>query len=386
MTRSARWLLGGGALTLAALSVVWLRPAPQTGAPPPPARTERQARRLGSATAPPVTDPAPARLEVLVAPVAEDLSDAEDVAEPDPAEAKPAEPKPLAPEALPEPHAAAALPARPAASGAPEPSDELPPSHEAMRPQPRQVNVVQLQVWSEPGMCGGGEGAAARESLSANFQFWDGGDRGQFRVDPRLPLESISPILGYLDDAERVVAARLKLRVPRPETFLYFDQRLLRAAACINSEVVAYYDGSMHVVPGDADVRTSVIHEYTHHVLFSSGLMGPAWAQEGMAMNLAQEMWWMDRRWLTALLDHPFGMDDLDERVPYKLVPEQALQFYAQSAALVACVLDRHHWEPDALLAALLQGANSGGGTLSYELPEVEYPSFLRGCLERWSK
>jgi len=108
MTRSARWLLGGGALTLAALSVVWLRPAPQTGAPPPPARTERQARRLGSATAPPVTDPAPARLEVLVAPVAEDLSDAEDVAEPDPAEAKPAEPKPLAPEALPEPHAAAA--------------------------------------------------------------------------------------------------------------------------------------------------------------------------------------------------------------------------------------------------------------------------------------
>jgi len=37
-------------------------------------------------------------------------------------------------------------------------------------------------------------------------------------------------------------------------------------------------------------------------------------------------------------------------------------------------------------LAALLQGANSGGGTLSYELPEVEYPSFLRGCLERWSK
>jgi hypothetical protein len=269
---------------------------------------------------------------------------------------------------------------------APESSDELPPSHEAMRPKPRQVKLVQLQVWSEPGLCGSGEGAAARESLIATFQLWDGAERGQFRVDPRLPLDSIHPILGYLDDAERVVAARLKVRVPRPEMFLYFDQRLLRAAACINSEVVAYYDGSMHVVPSDADVRTSVIHEYTHHALFSSGLIGPAWAQEGMAMNLAQETWWRERRWLTALLDHPFSMDDLDDHVPYKLVPDQALQFYAQSAALVACVLDSRHWEPDALLAALLQRANGGGETLSYDLPEVEYPSFLRGCLERWSQ
>jgi hypothetical protein len=48
------------------------------------------------------------------------------------------------------------------------------------------------------------------------------------------------------------------------------------------------------------------------------------------------------------------------ERAPYKLVPEQALEFYTPSAALVACVLDRHHWQPDTLLAALLGRANNG--------------------------
>jgi hypothetical protein len=286
--------------------------------------------------------------------------------------------------------APADAPERASAPGAPESAAAEPPEEAPSAPQrapakPRQVSLVQLQVWSEPGLCRGGEGAGARDTLLARFQLWDGGERGTFRVDPRLPLESVQPILGYLEDAERAVAARLKLRVARPETFLYFDQRLLRAAACVNSEVVAYYDGAMHVVPGDADVRASVIHEYTHHALFSSGLLGPAWAHEGIAMAVAQETWWMDRRWLDALLDHPIGIQDLDERVPYKLAPEPALEFYAQSAALVACLLDRRHWELDALFSALTQRANNGEA-LIYELPEVEYPSFLRGCVERWSQ
>lgn len=391
MTRRARWLLGGVALTaavaLAALAVTALRGAPQIKESSTPARTERQERRLSTAEPERArarrADPAPVPLDAPLAPILEDLPDADDLAE-----ARPSESKPLAAEAPAKP-LAAEQPARPEPTTpevAPELPDETPASPEAMRPKPRQVSLVQLQVWSEPGMCGSSEGNAARQSLIATFQLWDGGEQGQFRVDPRLPLEAINPILGYLGDAEQTVAARLKLQVPRPETFLYYDQRLLRAAACVNSEVVAYYDGSMHVVPGDADVRTSVIHEYTHHALFSSGLMGPAWAHEGLAMNLAQENWWMDQRWLSALLDHPLGIDDLDERVPYKLVPEQALEFYAQSAALVACVLDRHHWQPDALFAALRNGANNGGETLVYELPEIEYPSFLRGCVERWSK
>ena len=37
----------------------------------------------------------------------------------------------------------------------------------------------------------------------------------------------------------------------------------------------------------------------------ASGLLGPAWAQEGIAMNIARETWWQERRWYVALLDHP---------------------------------------------------------------------------------
>jgi hypothetical protein len=127
-----------------------------------------------------------------------------------------------------------------------------------------------------------------------------------------LPLDAVNPILDYLTEAEREVGSRLKLRVARPETFVYFDKQLLTAAACISPEVAAYYDGALHVAASDDDLRASVLHEYTHHALMSSGLLGPAWAQEGIAMNIARER---------------------------KVI---------------------------------------------YDLPEVERPAFLRGCLERW--
>jgi hypothetical protein len=213
---------------------------------------------------------------------------------------------------------------------------------------PREVALTRLQLWSQPGLCGApGDALTARATLSAGFRYWDGGNQGLFHIDPRLPLDAVKPILSDLADAEREVGKRLKLSVARPETFLYFDRALLTAAACINPDVAAYYDGALHVVATDGDVRTNVLHEYTHHVLISSGLLGPAWAQEGMAMNVANETWWRAERWYKAMLDHPFGIDDLDQSIPYRLEPEQAAQFYAQSAALVACVLESKGWGLD---------------------------------------
>jgi hypothetical protein len=270
-------------------------------------------------------------------------------------------------------------------SDTPEPDDtpEVPARAAPAPPQPREVSLTRLRLWSQPGMCGTGEGLSAREALGARFQYWDGGEGGQFHIDPRLPLAAATPILGFLAEAEREVARRLKLSVARPETFVYFDKQLLTAAACINSDVAAYYDGALHVVAADADLRASVLHEYTHHALISSGLLGPAWAQEGIAMNIAGETWWQTRRWYSAILDHPFGIDDLDESIPYQLVPDQAVQFYAQSAALVACVLESKRWGLDALFNAL-RPAGTAGDTLRYDLPEVGRVSFLRSCLERW--
>ena len=253
--------------------------------------------------------------------------------------------------------------------------------------RPREVALTRLRLWSQPGMCPpSAEGLSAREALRLRFRSWDGGDRGQFYVDPRLPLEALTPILDALADAEREVASRLKLSVSRPEAFLYLGKQLLTAAACINDDVVAYYDGALHVAADDADLRASVLHEYTHHALISSGMLGPAWAQEGIAMNIAGESWWRQRRWYRALLDRPFGIDDMDESIPYKLVPAQALLFYAQSAALVACLLETKHWELDALFQALRPGSGEAGETLVYELPEVEQALFLRRCLEHWDR
>lgn len=146
----------------------------------------------------------------------------------------------------------------------------------------------------------------------------------------------------------------------------------------------AYYDGALHVVASDPDLEASVLHEYTHHALMSSGLLGPAWAQEGIAMNIAREAWWQNRRVLQPLLDEPFGIDTLDDVIPYKLPADRAVQFYAESAALVACVLASRQWELYALFKALQAGAAGSNDSVDYDLPELEQPAFWRACVERW--
>src|SRR6185503_15037884 len=82
--------------------------------------------------------------------------------------------------------------------------------------RPREVPMTRLLLWSQPGMCtASGEATSARQTLSARFQYWDGGERGLFHLDPRLPLDAVNPILDYLSEAEREVGSRLKLRVAR---------------------------------------------------------------------------------------------------------------------------------------------------------------------------
>jgi hypothetical protein len=154
----------------------------------------------------------------------------------------------------------------------------------------------------------------------------------------------------------------------------------MKAAACINENVVAFYDGALHIVANRNDVQQSLLHEYTHHALFSSGFITPAWAQEGIAMNVAQERWWRDDRYLQALVATPFSPEQMDRNIPYKLPSEQAVAFYVQSAALVECLLHERKWGLPDLLAALRAGASSD--SLSYDLPELDRGTFLRSCLQ----
>jgi hypothetical protein len=162
--------------------------------------------------------------------------------------------------------------------------------------------------------------------------------------------------------------------------FVYADQPLMKAGACINENVVAFYDGALHIVANRSDVLQSLLHEYTHHALFSAGLITPAWAQEGIAMNVAQERWWRDARYLQALVASPFSLERMDRTIAYKLPSEQALAFYVQSAAFVECLLQARKWALPDLLAALRAGA--GSDSLTYDLLELDQSGFLLSCLQ----
>jgi hypothetical protein len=287
-------------------------------------------------------------------------------------------PVPLQPPPFDSAPVASIAPAEPSAT-----ADPVLPTRQLVVPsKPHSVPLAALAAWSKPGLCSSSpEAAAARDTVTRSFRVWDGAERGKFYLDPRLPADAELPVLSYLDQAENETSKRLGLRPARPVVFVYFDQQLMKAAACINEDAVAFYDGSLHVVANRSDVLQSILHEYTHHALFSAGMVGPAWAQEGIAMNIAHESWWRDPQLLRALLSNRFDQEDMDQSIPYRLPPQQAVAFYVQSAALVECVLRKRSWELKELFVALRAGSDVGAGTLTYDLPELAQSSFLRDCL-----
>lgn len=248
--------------------------------------------------------------------------------------------------------------------------------------KPRQVSYEALAVWSKPGLCASSteSASAVRERITSSFRLWDAGAQGRFYVDPRLSSGAEQVVSSFVARAAREVGKRLGLHPPRPDVFIYFDQALLKASACINEDVVAFYDGVLHVVTNRADTQQSVLHEYTHHALFSSGVRAPAWAQEGIAMSIAQERWWRTATFLEALLSRPFDLADMDRSLPYKLTPTQAVAFYVQSAAMVECLLLDRRWQLKELFETLLSHTTADG--VSYDFPELE-PASLQRCVTR---
>jgi hypothetical protein len=245
---------------------------------------------------------------------------------------------------------------------------------------PHRVPFALLAAWLKPGMCGSSSDAnAVRATLTANFREVSPDEGGTLYLDPRLPVEAGQPILQALRLTEYEIGERLELRPPRPSIYVYADQPLMKAAACVNEDVVAFYDGALHLVANRTDLQSSLSHEYTHHALFSAGLIAPAWAQEGIAMNVAKERWWQDDRYLNGLFASPFSLEQMDHTIPYKLPSQQAVVFYVQSAALVECLLQARKWTLKELFSALKAGASTD--SLTYDLAELEQSGFLPSCL-----
>lgn len=198
-------------------------------------------------------------------------------------------------------------------------------------------------------------------------------------LDPRLPAGAEQPVLGYLEEAQRILQAELQLAPGVPDLFLYHDIQLLLASACTNADVVAYYDGALHIVVTRDDVRESVLHEFTHHALMTAGVIGPAWLQEGLAMHVARETWWRRPELLQRLLDRPFALSSMETVVPYTLENDQAVLFYVEAAAMVECSMR----EPDSTLSGLLSelDVQQSGESLDYGLPARAELSALRECV-----
>jgi hypothetical protein len=249
------------------------------------------------------------------------------------------------------------------------------------RRRSRRVELASLRARRQPGLCNDpGDAIEAREALMRHFRHVDWDGEPLLYIDPRLAEGAHLALIAQLEDAEQTARAALRAVVSRPEVFAYFDAQLLLAAACTNDDVVAYYDGALHVVPSDADVRQSVVHEYTHHVLMSRGFIAPTWAQEGIAMNVAQESWWRGRQWLERVMDSPFSLAEVEVAIPYTMRSDQAVLFYVQSAAMVTCAARD---QPDGV-AGLVRSLydEHPGDESSYELPERADPSEWRACFK----
>jgi hypothetical protein len=245
-------------------------------------------------------------------------------------------------------------------------------------PVQRQLVQVIVTRWQQPGLCPVGSAAAAtRNALLLQFRrlYWDNG--ASLFLDPRLSNGIQERLTTQLEAAEASVSEQLQLTAPRPNVFAYADTRLLRAASCTNEDVFAYYDGAIHLVPTRPDVAQSAIHEYAHHVLISSGLVGPAWAQEGIAMTLANETWWRQTSWLERVAEKPFSIESMEQVVPYTLSSDQASLFYVQAAAMVTCALQNEEGGLAGLVRSLRR---SRGGVLSYTLPGLVDPRSFRIC------
>jgi hypothetical protein len=269
---------------------------------------------------------------------------------------------------------------RPESAPGPELHDESePPPHEEPEPAPiRRVSITVLEARTQPGLCkGSADAIEARDALIARFHAvsWDGAS--QLYLDPRLEPGTYPRLVADLARTEKELLRVLQLAPPRPDVFAYLDTELLLAAGCTNDNVVAYYDGALHVVPSHQDVETSILHEYTHHALTSAGLLGPAWAQEGIAMHVAGETWWRGG-WMTRVLERPFSLEAMESAVPYTLRSDQAGLFYAQSAAMVACAIRDDARGLRGLVESLAAGNERG--ELSYQLPSAAAPAAWRSC------
>ncbi|OJH34891.1 hypothetical protein BON30_40585 [Cystobacter ferrugineus] len=225
--------------------------------------------------------------------------------------------------------------------------------------------------WGKPGLCEDGTRPLVdREALLSRFVAGPEGAE-HIRRDPDLLVAHAEMAREMLEQAHRLLRMLLGPQVDAvrvPSVFLYSSVEQLVSAACVNRATRGYYDGAIHVA-AERDLNESLLHEYSHHVLNQLGVRKPMWLHEGIAMLVARETWWQDRRlglhdWLP---EGHLPFEALVDAFPHTADELFAGAVYYQSIAMVFFIRVRGA-QPDlgALVEQLARGQVSPRSAFAY--------------------
>jgi hypothetical protein len=158
---------------------------------------------------------------------------------------------------------------------------------------------------------------------------------------PDVVQSAIDVVERNLERVNGFATAQIGLASEPPLIFLYPSVDALRAYSCVNGAAVAYYDGAIHLAVGPegalGELKTSLRHEYAHHVLTSNGIGKPTWFQEGTAMMFAHER---PRGYWQLWRENPIHLNRMVDEFPTTAPLEVATVFYAQAYVMME-FLDR---------------------------------------------
>lgn len=201
-------------------------------------------------------------------------------------------------------------------------------THSALRP-----------AWAERALCG--DGSPKVSEWTGYLQAFRTTKVGRMMIhaDPAVELRTLRATARSLELASEVVQQATELTTEAPDVYVHRDLATLRKYSCVAGNAVAFYDGALHLadVADDEELRVelwySVVHEYTHHALFSHGIREPFWFQEALAMHVSHE------RWRGFDITPPgFDVRDMVDGFPHTASPNTAERFYGQAYQMLELI------------------------------------------------
>jgi hypothetical protein len=241
--------------------------------------------------------------------------------------------------------------------------------------------------WADRALCG-----AASPKLSEWAAYLQGFREHQvgaqrLYADRAVEGRVVSHTARLLGFARDEVQRATELTTEPPDIYVHRDLATLQKYSCVVGNVVAFYDGAMHLadVADDRKLRVelwySVVHEYTHHALHSHGIREPIWFQEGLAMHVAREPW-------RGFDITPPGFDvrDMSDGFPHTATPKTAERFYGQAYQMLEFLRGLCQAKPDCGYPVLVRQLEQGAAPSTFFADTIALlaPSSEVTPLELW--